>query len=174
MHLPVDISENALWQRESSIHPEVALWSSHQRVAHPVEKPVGLVLWSNSAYKCVSACFLLECMNCADSYAENIFYCLVVFWPYHCQLCVQQCFPNQAVGVPRNRTVRTSPAGWAHTHSQRLKQIKYVGSWSRNVSSLMFMYFKIPHSSTWISGIIYWITSTTHDSTAQYNFIAED
>lgn len=51
--LPVDISQNALCQREPSIHPEVALWSRHQRVAHPVEEPVGLVLWSNSAHECV-------------------------------------------------------------------------------------------------------------------------
>lgn len=54
MHLPVDVSQNALQQGEPTIHPEVPLWSSHQSVAHPVEEPVGLVLWSNNAHECKS------------------------------------------------------------------------------------------------------------------------
>lgn len=51
--------------------------------------------------------------------------CVGMFCSYHCELCVQECFPHHAAGVHRNRAVRASPAIWAHTNSQRLmKKIK--------------------------------------------------
>lgn len=46
--VPVNISQNALRQRQPTVHPEVTLWLRHQGVAHPVEEPMGLVLCVNS------------------------------------------------------------------------------------------------------------------------------
>lgn len=50
-------------------------------------------------------------------------YCLC---HYHCEMCVQQGFPDQGIGVPRNGAVRANPIVRTHAHAQRLQQTKYM------------------------------------------------